>query len=254
MAHQTTVGDGEVRRQLERELRRMRSTTADGVLEIAPGSGHRVVRAAYLATVKRYHPHRFARMGSEIEALANEIFLLVKDAYDQLSAEATRRPKRTPAPRRSRRPSAAVTFRKRRRTTRPAPPPAAAADPPVAPVPRARSRPADLIAKLEDQEREQRKRFTAAVQLLEAGRFGEARQAFRELATANPNDRRYRVHMHYAWGCEHQAAGRADAAATELRRALAIDGSFAAAAEALSRLDAGGERPGLLGRLFRRGR
>lgn len=234
----------------------MRGTTPDGVLQIAPGSGHRAVRAAYLETVKRYHPHRFARMGDEIESLANEIFLLVKEAYDQLSAEAPRRPRNTPPPRRSRRPSAAVTFRKRSPAPRPERPDRSvkAPGPPVAPAPRARSGPADLIARLEVQEREQQSRFSAALQLLEVGRFGEARQAFRELATSNPGERRYRAYMHYAWGCEHQAAGRDDDAAAELRRALAIDHGFEAAQAALSRIEPESERPGLLGRLFRRNR
>jgi hypothetical protein len=60
--------------------------------------------------------------------------------------------------------------------------------------------------------------------------------------------------MHYAWGREHQAAGRLDEAAAELRRALKLDASFDEAVEALEQIDARAEKPGVLGRLFRRGR
>ena len=59
--------------------------------------------------------------------------------------------------------------------------------------------------------------------------------------------------MHYAWGREHQSAGRLERARSEYRRVLQLNPRFGAAAEALDSL--GDPEPtdkGVFGRLFRR--
>src|SRR5688500_6798269 len=43
------------------------------------------VRAAFLELTKTYHPAKFARMSPELYKLANEVFLGLRAAYDQLS-------------------------------------------------------------------------------------------------------------------------------------------------------------------------
>jgi len=88
-------------------------------------------------------------------------------------------------------------------------------------------------------------RFNIGVQMLEEGKAAEARELFRSMAVAHPKEKRYRVRMHYAWGREHQAAGRLDEARLEYERALRIDPSFEAARRALRRA-----RPGFFRRLF----
>lgn len=91
--------------------------------------------------------------------------------------------------------------------------------------------------------------FDSALKLLKDGKPAEARVRFRQLAVEHPQDRRYRVYLHYAWGREHMAAGRPDQARAELGRALGIDPEFAAARRDLDALSR--KRPGrLLGKLF----
>lgn len=45
------------------------------------------VRAAFLQLTKQFHPARFGRMSGEIHRLANEVFLGIKDAHDQLTKQ-----------------------------------------------------------------------------------------------------------------------------------------------------------------------
>jgi tetratricopeptide (TPR) repeat protein len=78
--------------------------------------------------------------------------------------------------------------------------------------------------------------YEHALKLLSVGRLGEARKALHQLAAEQPQTKKYRVQMHYAWGLEHEEAGRLDDARAELERALALDGEFKRAHEALDRL------------------
>src|SRR5687768_6425376 len=43
------------------------------------------VRSAFLKLTKQFHPARFARMSSELQKLANEVFLGLRGAHDQLA-------------------------------------------------------------------------------------------------------------------------------------------------------------------------
>jgi hypothetical protein len=51
------------------------------------------VRAAFLGLTKIYHPAKFARMSPEIQKMANEVFLALRAAHDQLA-----RPKNVATP------------------------------------------------------------------------------------------------------------------------------------------------------------
>jgi hypothetical protein len=53
-------------------------------LGIEETSGSDVVRQAFLALTKQYHPARFGRMSPEVQRLSNEVFLGIKGAHDQL--------------------------------------------------------------------------------------------------------------------------------------------------------------------------
>jgi curved DNA-binding protein CbpA len=242
-----------VRDQLDAELRRIRGRSPGEVLGVGPDGSRDRVRAAYLSAVKKYHPHRFGRESAEIQQLATEIFLVLTAAYDQLSTGGRRRRKPTASPPSRRAPAQQVRFHKR---DRPAPAPAA-------PPPRRRGPTdhSDLVARLESEEEARGSEFREAVKLLDRRSFPEARRRFKALAVTAPANKRYRVFMHYAWGCEHQVEGRLDEARAELRRALALEPGFAGALEALEGLEAaepiegaGTGRAGLLGRWFRRWR
>ncbi|MGE0548189.1 MAG: hypothetical protein AB7O24_10980 [Kofleriaceae bacterium] len=50
------------------------------------------IRSAFLALTKQYHPARFARMSSEVQRLANEVFLALRIAHDQLLKPAAKAP------------------------------------------------------------------------------------------------------------------------------------------------------------------
>src|SRR3954465_5565847 len=54
-------------------------------------------RAAFLQLTKQYHPVRFGRMASDIQKLANEVFLALRAAHDQVS-KTLRRPGGVPLP------------------------------------------------------------------------------------------------------------------------------------------------------------
>ena len=50
------------------------------------------IRSAFFALTKRFHPARFGRMPSDVQRLANEVFLGLRAAHDALSRPALQRP------------------------------------------------------------------------------------------------------------------------------------------------------------------
>ncbi|HEX7838312.1 MAG TPA: J domain-containing protein, partial [Kofleriaceae bacterium] len=60
-------------------------------LGITASSTPEDARAAFLQLTKRYHPVRFGRMATDIQKLANEVFLALRAAHDAV-AKALRRP------------------------------------------------------------------------------------------------------------------------------------------------------------------
>ncbi|MGE0870986.1 MAG: hypothetical protein AB7P03_20645 [Kofleriaceae bacterium] len=60
------------------------------------------IRSAFLGLTKQYHPARFARMSSDVQRLANEVFLALRIAHDQLMRPAPKGPSRTASPLRPR--------------------------------------------------------------------------------------------------------------------------------------------------------
>ena len=255
-----------VRERLISELERMRVASPSAVLRLSSDAGPTTARSAFLAMVKEFHPHRFAREPSEIQHMANEVFLLVKAAYDAL-ATAPKRPRRrkrgtTSPPVQPSRPSRAVRFKKVSRRSRPTTAPPPIGDRPPAPAasaaPSRQRRPSNhsqLVAALETEEQERAEKFREGVKLIKTGRPAEARELFRNLAINKPGEKKFRVYMHYAWGREHQGAGRFEDAAAEFRRALKLDPHFDDAIGALDEVsDAAEKQTGVFGRLFRRGR
>jgi hypothetical protein len=62
--------------------------------------------------------------------------------------------------------------------------------------------------------------------------------------------KKYRLHLHYSWGREHEADRKRDRAAAEYRHALNIDPKFEQAKSALDGLSR--SKRGLFARLFGR--
>lgn len=69
---------------LRAELTRLKAADPFQVLGVSPAVDGPAVRTAYLALTKRFHPNRFALEQPDTLALANEVFLLVRRAYETL--------------------------------------------------------------------------------------------------------------------------------------------------------------------------
>jgi len=54
-------------------------------LGIAGGASAPEIRHAFLTLTKQYHPAKFARMATDVQKLANEVFLMLRAAHDNLS-------------------------------------------------------------------------------------------------------------------------------------------------------------------------
>jgi predicted Zn-dependent protease len=94
-------------------------------------------------------------------------------------------------------------------------------------------------------------RFDEAVALVSRGKYREAREAFYKIAMEDPQAKRYRVQLHYAWGLEHLADGKPAEGQRELERALALEPDSADIKAALAKATDQQKKPsGILGKLF----
>jgi tetratricopeptide (TPR) repeat protein len=253
--------DDDVRGRLEADLRRLGGADPFAALGVGYEVSAVEVRAAFLRATKDYHPNRFARRDREVVRLANEVFLLIKEAYGRIADDERRARELDRLGRGRAAAGAEVATAKaaaaKGKAAAPAPRAAEAAPPRTRArspaVPRVR---APSVADIVDDGRERTARTAAELDrdraLCERGAFAEARAVFHALAVASPTEKVYRVHMHYAWGREHQEAGRPADARLELRRALDLDAAFEPAQRALEALPDDRPRPGLLSRLFKR--
>ena len=219
------------------------------VLGVAEGASPEVLRAAFLQLTKQYHPQKFARFAPDVVRLANEVFLTIKRAYDQLStaqpsvrAVGTAPPARattTPPP-----PTRPTTAAPRATTTPgtaapPRRPPQPAPQPKVSYGGAAPPSPTELA-------------WQEGMDLLRRRLWGEARQVFLKLALGAPTEKKYRSHMHYARAEEARAAGRPDEARAELQRALVLEPDLAPAKRALAELPPEPPSGGLFSKIFKR--
>jgi hypothetical protein len=195
--------------------------------------------------------------------LANEVFLTIKRAYDQLSSNSAvprpglvatgtgaqqiraagtgAPPSRAPtAPGPAVPPAAATPPAARPKPATPAPrptPPRAQTVPGTpAPVP-GTMRPSGAIPKVSfngaappaaakstaPATSGPEVELEAALDLMRRKLWGEARQAFQKLAISSPHEKRYRAYMHLARAREAHDAGKVDEARAEVQRALALD-------------------------------
>jgi len=203
--------DREVRIHLQAQLARAKGKHASAVLGVTPGAPAAEARRAFLDATKSYHPTRFARRADDIRELANEMFLLVKEAYESLSQGAVRRPA-------AQRPT--VEGSATASVSLPKTPPASAAPP----------RPVDATTL---------PLYRDAMSLCDRGEFSAAREILQQLDRQHPNNSKIQARLHFAAGAEQAGRGRLRRAVQELNRALAIDPSFEAAKQILARVAAG---------------
>jgi tetratricopeptide (TPR) repeat protein len=281
----STRGESEARNALQAMAPRL-GEAPHALLGVAPDATPEQLRAAFLKLTKQFHPTKYARFAPDVVRLANEVFLTIKRAYDQLTGPvrasgtgsipaATPRPATTPgvAPRPGPtppRPSSATGSPPTRAATptpgqraqtpaprattpgttprAPSPPPRATTTPGTGPARGVppTGAPRPAPASAADDAWEQ------AQDLLRRKLWGDARQAFHKLAVASPQEKRFRAYMHYARGREAHDAGRADEARAELQRALALEPDLAVAKRALDDLPPEPPSGGLLSRFFKR--
>lgn len=86
MGDTLSEADRALHTQLADDLARMRRSSPLEILGLSAGADEAEIRAAFLALTKRNHPNRFARRDPSILRLANEVFLLVRAAYEKASA------------------------------------------------------------------------------------------------------------------------------------------------------------------------
>ena len=226
-------------------------------------------RAAFLQLTKHFHPVRFGRMATDIQKLANEVFLALRAAYDSV-ARALRRPT-GPIPPSGATPASApasgpVNGRGQALPARPARPPsqdigtgerpvvpqtpasgprpavarpaspAPTAPAPAAPAPAAASRPPAAARPVGSAPPATPRDEAAVLDLLQRQQWDLARTALHQLSARDPSSKRIRALEAYARGREAQLDRRLDDARVELQDALELDPDLQAAKTALTEL------------------
>lgn len=206
-------------------------------LGLASGAGVDDIRAAFLALTKQFHPVRFGRMANDVQKMANEVFLALRAAHDQLAKSARRQSGPIPTSRSAA--PAPVAAAGTGRTLQPIPA-RAPAPPPATPIGRTVLRPAAAPARPATPAAAK----PAAPAITEAGvlellarqQWSEARTALHQLQARDPASKKIRALMSYARGREAQLDRRLDDARVELHEALDQDPDLQVAKTALTEL------------------
>ncbi|MCC6997246.1 MAG: hypothetical protein IT370_21710 [Deltaproteobacteria bacterium] len=243
------------------------------------GAAEHVVRDAYLQACRQYHPNRYARGEANARALALEVFIALKRAYEDLARQRARNgaggpPAATPGlrlvaaaqpPGRVAQGTAPIGLPPRATTPPNGSPPRAATPPngapqrlgtapaaaPVAvspavnPIAAARplaQRPGQPSSAAVQKQREREERVQRALADSQAGRHGEARKVLYAVAAEDAQERRWRVLLYLVWGHELLAEGKLDEAQKQYERSLGLDASHEPTRRALAELD--GKRKG----------
>jgi tetratricopeptide (TPR) repeat protein len=227
-------------------------------LGLTAGSTPEDARAAFLQLTKHFHPVRFGRMATDIQRLANEVFLSLRAAYDSV-ARTLRRPTspippvsagapvgapasgpangrgqalparaaRTPSPDTGERPVVPPSVS-------PASGPRPAVARPAAPAPA--SRPPGAVRPIGSAPPVTARDEAAVLDLLQRQQWDQARTALHQLLARDPGSKRIRALEAYARGREAQLDRRLDDARVELQDALELDPDLQVAKTALTEL------------------
>jgi hypothetical protein len=223
-------------------------------------------RAAFLQLTKHFHPVRFGRMATDIQRLANEVFLALRAAHDSV-AKSLRRPTAPippmpgapvaapvaappggPAngrgqalPSRAARPLSHDTGERPTVPPGVSPMPASGPRPAVArpggqPAPAPTSRPPGAMRPIGSAPPVTARDEAVVLDLLQRQQWDQARTALHQLSARDPSSRRIRALDAYARGREAQLDRRLDDARVELQDALELDPDLQAAKTALTEL------------------
>lgn len=229
-------------------------TTALG---LSPGPTADDVRSAFLELTKQFHPVRFGRMATDVQKLANEVFLALRAAHDALAKTAGRpvplggrvtgsgvapamtrpsapviaRPapapvRGTPAVPRTMTPTSPTVNKPVAQPARPAPP---GSRPPPSANPLRQSGAIPVTQPPAASE-------ASVLDLLQRQQWDQARSALHQLLAREPGAKRVRALMAYARGREAQLDHRLDDARVELHDALDLDPTLELAKTALTEL------------------
>lgn len=242
-------------------------------LGIPGGAGAPEVRNAFLSLTKQFHPAKFARMATDVQKLANEVFLALRAAHDCLS-RASVTPKqsgpiptlRGPQQRALIMPTSTPTngtkvtqpLRSISPATRPSGPwsgqplendPARARlahrSPPATSRSPSGATPTVARTPLTSTTRpappvagagDTDRELSPILQLFADGQVAAARVALESLTTRSPTVVRFEALLHYAKGREAQLAKQIDVARVELQDALQLDPELQLAKTALAEL------------------
>jgi hypothetical protein len=217
-------------------------------------------RAAFLQLTKHFHPVRFGRMATDIQKLANEVFLSLRAAHDSVARTLRRptspipplpvgtpvgAPASSPANGRGQALPARAARLSHDTGERPVVPPSAApasgprpavARPatPSAPAPAPRS--PGAVRPIRSAPPVTARDEAAVLDLLQRQQWDQARTALHQLSARDPSSKRIRALEAYARGREAQLDRRLDDARVELQDALELDPDLQAAKTALTEL------------------
>ncbi len=245
------------------ELGGMSKMNAFQLLDLPTSAGDDEVRFAFQALSKKYHPDRFTQYESfEIRELANEVFILLRDAYRNIADHAGRQKLLATLPQAqlSRTPPPIPTRAVATPPPLPSPPKAMPAQPLgdaviqfAAPNTAAGTQPLDLstqapaIGKDDD-------RVEFALRFLESGQYEQALRILRVEARKDPNNTRALAGVELAAGRLALADGDRMEAAERFEAALEIDPLNERAAREIAELSrhATSQRRSLLSKLMKK--
>jgi hypothetical protein len=238
------TAEGDLVQSLWQELTTMSKLNPFQLLGLPLEAGDGEIRSAFGSLSKTYHPDRFARYESfEIRELANEVFMLIRDAYRSIADEAGRQKiLRKLQPKEHKRAKGA-NLPLSPRVDEDAPTqhrgtPRRSTPPPVAEAP-ARDK----------------NRLALGLGLLEGGQFRKALQILRAEARKDPPCVQAKAAVEVAEGKIALEAGDRMEAAQRFEQALDIDPSNERAAQEIAemRRAATSQRRGLLTKLMKKG-
>lgn len=256
------VGDEKQARAALADMQARLARSPYDALNIQAGSvGVAEIRTAFLELTKTYHPAKFARMSVDIQRLANEVFLALRAAHDQLAKpklappSTVRQSGMMPVLQRANDSGARLPIGQPARPSPPATPPQPPTRPsqpiPTVAPPRPHAvagrsptpaigvpaRPAASAAPPPTGPRAAVEPELAGVyELLQKQQWPAAHAAIAALLARAPQQPRYRALAHYARGREAQLARRLDDARVELHDALQLDPDLQIAKTALAEL------------------
>ncbi len=258
--------DDTVRQKLGAALRHAQSGGSPVEILGSPPAGQ--YRKAFLNITKTYHPNRFARRPDDIRKMANDVYILLKEAFEKAESGA-KVLEREEAQRKEKKAKDVAKAKSEMKTARDpnAGSSQANLDPAVLAMRRAMrarrqsevkmglggktsgtgQRTAQVRAATDPKHVEsdaskradEEERFVRAVNQLRITDFISAASTFKELAIGRPSEKRFRMHMHYAQGKLRQSKGDIEEARAEYKRALGLDANFAEAHQAMESLPGG---------------